>query len=339
MAGALDRLTRRRFVQGAGVAGLSLLSGCQAPWSRPPPAARRPTLGFLIPGNAPGPQVRIEGFRRGLAEHGYVDGRNVVIEFRFAEGRLEELPALAAELVDRPVDVLFASSAVAAQAAKSLSTRVPVVMVADGDPVQLGLVASFAHPGGNLTGVSNMAAELSGKRLQMLTDVAPRLRRVAVLWNSTRADMRARVQEIESAAYDSNLTLLPQGVAHPADVEPALQAVQDARPDGLMVVIDPLTQQHQGRILDFAAELGLPAIYEEREWVVAGGLMAYGPNISEQYRNAAGYVARILEGAKPAELPIDQAMTFDFTINLQTAQALGLAIPQHVLLQATEVIQ
>ncbi len=268
MATAPHRLTRRQFVQDAGVVALGLFAGCQPPWSRPPPAARSATLGFLVPGNAPGPKVRIDAFRQGLAEQGYVEGQNLAIEFRFAAGQLEQLPTLAAELVDERVDVLFASSAAAAKAARAATTRVPLVMVADGDPVGLGLVASFAHPGGNLTGVSNMATELSGKRLQLLTEVAPQARRVAVLWNSTRADMAARVQEIRTAAQVSDVTLLP----------------------------DPLTEQHQRRIL-------------------------------------------ILHGAQPAELPIAQAMTFDFAINLNPAQALGLTIPQHVLLQATEIIQ
>jgi putative ABC transport system substrate-binding protein len=283
--------------------------------------------------------VRIGALRQGLADQGYDEGRNLAIEFRFAEGRLEQLPALAAELVDERVDVLFASTAAAAKAAKAATTRVPLVMVADGDPVGLGLVDSFAHPGGNLTGVSNMATELSGKRLQLLTEVAPQARRVAVLWNSTRADMAARVQEIRAAAQVSDVKLLPLGVERPEDFEPALRAAEEEHPDGLMVVIDPLTEQHQRRILDFAAARRLPAIYEEREWAVAGGLMAYGPNIRDQYHRAADYVVRILHGAQPAELPIDQAMTFDFAINLETAEVLGLTIPQHVSLQATEIIQ
>jgi len=332
-------ITRRQFLVGAGVAGLGLLGGCQPPWSRPSQAARIATIGYLIPGDPPGPQARIDGLRRGLAEHGYIEGQNLAIDFRFAEGHLERLPALAAELVDRRVDVLFASAAVAAKAAKAATTTTPVVMAADGDPVGLGLVDSFAHPGGNLTGVSNMATELSAKRLQLLTEAAPYARRIAVLWNSSRADMAARLQEIRTAAQVLDLTLESLGVEQPEDFEPALHTAQAKRPDGLMVVIDPLTEQHQRRILDFAAESGLPAIYEERGWVAAGGLMAYGPNIGDQYRRAARYVVRILQGATPAELPIDQAMTFDFVVNLKTARELGITFPQEILLQVTEVIE
>jgi putative ABC transport system substrate-binding protein len=286
-----------------------------------------------------GPAPRVDGLRQGLADRGYVEGQNIVIEYRWAEGRIERLPALVQELVALPVDVIVAPTPLIAKAAGDATTTIPIVMAAEGDPVSLGLVASFAHPGGNLTGVSNMATELSGKRLELLKQVVPGATHVAVLWNSNFPAMTARFQEIQAAAAALSVQVEPLRVERPEDFAAAFEQALRTAPDALIVTADPFTSQNQRRVLDFAAEQGVPAMYEEREWATAGGLMAYGPSVSDQSRRAAGYVDRILKGTKPGELPIDQAMVFDFVINLKTAQALGLTIPQHVLLQATEVIQ
>jgi putative ABC transport system substrate-binding protein len=212
-------------------------------------------------------------------------------------------------------------------------------MAAEGDPVRLGLVASFAHPGGNLTGVSNMATELSGKRLELLKAVVPSATHVAVLWNSNFPAMTARFREIEAAAAVLSVDVQPLPVERPEDFATAFEEAVRAAPDALIVTADPFTIQNQRRVLDFAAANRLPAIYEEREWAAAGGLMAYGPSVSDQSRRAAGYVDRILKGTPPGELPIDQAMTFDFVVNMKTAQALGITFPNEIMLQVTEVVE
>jgi putative tryptophan/tyrosine transport system substrate-binding protein len=336
----MSLLSRRQFVAGAGAAGLGVLAGCRALGSPVPQPVRVRRLGFLAIGAPPsGPNPRLDGLRQGLAEGGYVEGQNLLIDYRWAEGQLERLPVLAAELAALPVDVILAAGSLSARAARDATSTIPIVMGAEGDPVRLGLVASFAHPGGNLTGFSNMATELSGKRLQLLREVAPSSARVAVLWNSTSPSMAARVQEIQAAAETLQVTLHPYGVEHPEDFETAFDTARRERMDALMVTADPLTGRNRRRILDFAAAARLPAIYEEREWVVDGGLMAYGPSLPDQFRRAGGYVVKIFEGTKPADLPIDQAMTFDFVVNMKTARELGITFPEEFRFQITEAIE
>ncbi len=332
--------TRRQLLGGGlVVAGATLLGGCRLPWSPPPRTMKVASIGFLGIGFGEGVNQRVVGLQAGLAEHGHVEGQNLRIEYRWAAGQNERLRSLAAELVALPVDVIVAANPPGAIAARDTTTTIPIVAVFEGDPVRQGLIASFAHPGGNVTGVSNMAAELSAKRLQLLKEVVPSAVRVGVLWNSTNPAMTARFRELGAAADILSVQLVPLSVERPEDFDAVLESANRDLPDALMVIADPFTSRYQRRILDFAAQSLLPAAYEDRGWVAGGGLMAYGPSLAGMGRRAAYYVDRILKGAKPADLPVEQPREFEFVVNLRTAEALGLTLPQHILLQATEVIR
>jgi putative tryptophan/tyrosine transport system substrate-binding protein len=304
----------------------------------PPAAAQQPVkrIGYLA-------QVTraplVEAFRQGLRELGYREGQNLAIEFRDAEGQPARLPALAAELVQLHVDVIVTFPTNAARAAKHATTTLPIVMAAADDPVRTGLVASLAQPGGNLTGLSNFGPDLSGKRLELLKEAVPTLARIAVLWNAADSGMTLRFNQMEVAARALGQTVDPLGVHDATQVESALTAMTQERPDALFVITDVLTARHWGRIVDFAAQHQLPTLFEYREPVVAGGLIAYGPSQADLHRRAAYYVDRILKGTKPADLPVEQPTKFELVINVKTAQALGLTIPPSVLFQADEVIK
>jgi putative ABC transport system substrate-binding protein len=280
-----------------------------------------------------------EAFRHELRALGWVEGQNILIESRSAEGKPERLPALAAELVQRQVDVLVTFPLLAAQAAKQATTTIPIVMINAADPVGTGLVASLARPGGNITGLSSMDTDLSGKRLALLKEAVPTLSRVAVLWNATDRAMTLRFEQLQGAAQVLGVTLHPLGVHNATDIDGALAAMTQERPDALFMIVDVLTNVHSQRIVDFAAQYQLPTMFETRRPVAAGGLMAYGPSFADQHRRAAYYVDRILKGTKPADLPVEQPMKFELVINLKRAQALGLTMPPSLLLQADEVIQ
>jgi putative ABC transport system substrate-binding protein len=333
--------SRRQFVQGVGVAGLALLTGCgRLPGQAPPPRVAR--IGLLVPyaADSRASQALIEPFRAGLHELGYVEGQNLIVEYRFSGGQDERLPALAADLVRLPVDLIVAQQNEAILAAKEATATIPIVMSNHPDPVGLGIVASLGRPGGNVTGLSNTAAMLATKKLELLQEVSPSISRVVVFWDQSRASGGQRqVEEAAVAAKPLGLELLSLDVRTPADFTLAFETAVRERADAMWVFGDPLATSQMGRIVEFAARNGLAAMYNNKAWVDAGGLMAYGPNIPSIYRRAAYYVDRILKRAKPADLPIEQPTTFDFVINLKTAQALGLTIPQQVLLQATEVLQ
>jgi putative ABC transport system substrate-binding protein len=281
----------------------------------------------------------IEWFLQGLKELGYVEGKNIVIEYRWADGKREGLAALAAELVSLKVDVIVARNTPATLAAKQVTTTIPIVMVGPGDPVRLGLVDSLARPGGNITGLSLFATELTGKRLELLKESFPKIARVAMLWNSADSAMTLRVKEAEVAAPFLGVTIQRVGVQDPNDFERAFAAMSSKAADALLVTLDTFTILHQKRILEFAAKSRLPAMYERIDFVEAGGLMTYGPNLSEIFRRAATYIDKILKGAKPAELPVEQPMKFEFIINLKTAKQIGLTIPPNVLARADKVIR
>ena len=281
--------------------------------------------------------AQAEAFRQGLRELGYVEGHNIALEFR-AAGETDRLPALAAELVQLPVDVLVALGSQAAQAAKNTTTTVPIVAMA-GDFVALGLVASLAHPGGNLTGVTGMTTELGGKRLELLREAIPSLSRVAVLWNARDAAMTLNFGQIQEAARVLGVTVQPLGVQTAQDIDSALAAMTAQRPDALFMITDVLTGTHSKRVIEFAAQSQLPTMFELRAHVANGGLMSYGPSQTEQSRRAASYVDRILKGAKPADLPVEQPMKFELALNLKTAKALSLTMPPSILFQADEVIR
>jgi len=293
-------------------------------------------IGILVPGST---SPQIQAFREALRDLGYVEGQNLAIEYRSAEDRLERLPGLAAELVALKVDIIYANVTPAAQAAKNATKTIPIVFGASSDPVDYGLVASLARPGGNITGLSNTGADLSGKRLELLKEGVPGISRIAVLWNSANPIMARQLRETEVAAQVLGAQLQVVDVRGPDDFARAFRAVTMGRPGALVVLADFLTVNHRGRIAEFAAKNRLPAISEFREFAAAGCLMAYGPSAPDLGRRAAVFVDKILKGAKPADLPVEQPTKFELIINMKTAKALGLTIPQTLLLRADEVIQ
>ena len=294
-------------------------------------------VGVLLAGAPPDPLL--EALRDGLRELGYVEGQNLSLEVRYAEGKNDRLPALAAELVQLRVDVLTTASTPAALAAKQATGTIPIVFTLVGDPVGAGVVASLARPGGNLTGLSLLASELSGKRLELLRETVPKAAHVAMLWNSSNPGMVLRAREAEAAAKSLGVTLTSIGVYDLDTFDAAFARIGQDRPDALLTLVDPFTRLHRKRIVEFAAQRHLPGIYEAREFADAGGLMAYGPSIGDQERRAAAYIDKILRGAKPSDLPVEQPTKIELVINLKTAKALGLTIPQSVLIRADEVIQ
>ena len=281
----------------------------------------------------------VEAFRHGLREHGYVEGQNIAVEFRFAQGKPEQLAGMAAELVHKKVEIIVTESVLAAREAKRATETIPIVTAIHGDPVGAGLVASLTRPGGNVTGLSLLAPELSGKRLQLLKEVAPRSTQVAVIWNVGNPAAARYLAETRTAARALALQLQSLEVRNPPDLDAAFEAVAAARPSALITLPDGMLLANKTRIVDFAAKSRLPAIFPDHDFAEVGGLMAYGPSLSSNFRRAATYVDKILKGAKPAELPIEQPTKFEFVINLKTAKALGLTIPQSILQRADQVIQ
>jgi putative ABC transport system substrate-binding protein len=334
-------VTRRQLVQGLGAASLGLFAGCgRLPFQTQAPA-KVARIGLLLPYVADSPASRelIEPFRAGLRDWGYVEGENVLLEYRYSDGHNERLPELARELVQLPVDVIVAEKHEAILPAKQATSTIPIVMSSHADPVGIGLVASLARPGGNVTGMSALAAGLSAKRLELLQQTSPTVSRVAMIYDYTLPAVQRLAADAKAGAEALGLELLTFDVRTAADYGPAFEAALRERVDGLLGFGAPLALSQRSRIVDFAAQNSLTAIYPDKSWVTAGGLMAYGTSYADLFRRAAYYVDRILNGAKPADLPIEQPTKFDFAINLKTAQALGLSIPPHVLLQATELIQ
>jgi len=294
-----------------------------------------PRIGYL--GDAPGPFA--DAFRHSLRERGYIEGKNIAIEYRWTEGRDEQLPDLVAELVQRKVDVLVTPGSQTSRAAKQATSMIPIVIAHVGNPVGSGLIASLARPGGNITGVSVMGSELNAKQLELLKQAVPRASHVAVLSNPTHPRHSAGLKELQEAAQVLGVTLHVVDVRHPADFESTFAAIRTVPVDALFVRQDHLFFSHRTRIVDFAAQSRLPAMYMYREWVDAGGLMAYGASLREVYSRVAELVDKILKGAKPADLPVEQVMRLQLVINLKTAKALGITMPPSLLLLADEVIQ
>ena len=306
--------------------------------ARAQPAPRIARIGFLSL-NRGGDRRAADGFNKGLRELGYVDGRNVVIEDRDANGRIDRLPALAAELVALKVDVIVAPSTPAAQAAKQTTTTIPVIFAGAAEPVTDGLVASLARPAGNLTGLSNVSADLVGKRLELLKQTVPKLSRIAVFWQPapgrTAEDM---LKTADVAARALGIQLQQVEVGGAADLDRAFADIMRAGAGALTVLPIATFFSERRRIIDMAAKNRLPAVYPSRAFVADGGLMAYGADLTDLLRRAAGFAVRILKGARPSELPVEQATKFELVINRGTAKALGLTIPPSVLLSADEVI-
>ena len=326
------RLTRTALVG----LGLMILSAAVVAAQSPVKPAR---IGVLATGTASTQAVRDEAFRQGLNELGYVEGRNIVIEYRYAEGKPERFPALAAELVRLNVDLILTSGDHAIRALKQASRTIPIVVALTGDLVGHGHVASLARPGGNVTGLTSLQPELSAKRLELLKTAFPKVSHVAILWNPTNADNVAGFKEMEVAARALRIQLLPLEVRRADDFADAFSAALRARADALVVFADDVLVTHRARIVDFAAKNRLPTMYSNQDFMDAGGLMSYGTNVADMFRRAATYVDKILKGAKPGDLPIEQASKFEFVINLKTAKALGLTIPPSILSRADRLIE
>lgn len=296
-------------------------------------------IGFLAGGARPADGAPPVALRQALAELGYVDGKDITYVGRWAEARIGQLPGMAGELVGLHVDVLLTTGAPAAEAAKKATSTIPIVFVAPGDAADTGLVTSLARPGGNITGISDPATELSAKRLGLLKEAVPGATRVAVIWNENDRAMTLRYGEVQKAARVLGVTVKPLGVRAPDDIDAALATMIRERPDAVFVVSDALTNINRSRILDFAAAHHIPAMYEFGYYVRDGGLMSYGPSQDDMLRRAAIYVDRILKGAKPGELPVEQPTRYYLFVNLKTAKTLDLTIPQPLLLRADEVIK
>ena len=322
---------------------LTLLGGATAGWpqmARAQQAGKIARIGYLASNLTN--QSPLEAFRQGLRDLGYDEGRNVVIEYRDAQGKLEPLPALAVELVALKVDVIVASSTAAALAAKQATTVVPIVFATVPDPVGTGLVTSLARPGGNITGLSNLNADLVGKGLEYLTQAVPGARRVAVLSQPGAFGERTEremLKAAEVAAEVLGIQLQFVEARGPADIDKAFSEITGARADALIVLVSGMLLGERSRVVDFAARNRLPVVYTFRELVDAGGLMSYGTSLADLFRRAASYVDKILKGAKPADLPVEQPVKLELVINLKTAQALGLTLPPTLLARADQVIE
>jgi putative ABC transport system substrate-binding protein len=297
--------------------------------------AKLPRIGYL--GDMPGPFS--DAFREGLRELGYIEGQNLTLEYRWAEGHEHRLPTLAVELIQLPVDILVTPGTQASRVAQHATSTIPIVMAHVGDPVGTGLVASLARPGGNITGVSVLGFDTSGKRLELLKEAVPAISRVASLVNPTNPTGERSLRALQMAARALGVTLHPVAVRHVEELEQAFTAITTAQADALFVHQDHLFFSHHARIVELVAKSRLPAVYMYREWAEAGGLMSYGANLRDVYRRVAALVERILQGALPGELPVEQVMKLELVINLKTAEALGLTIPPHLLFQADEVLR
>jgi putative ABC transport system substrate-binding protein len=295
-----------------------------------------PRVGILFIGGRD--QPHLEAFKQGLRERGYVEGKNIALEYRYAEGREERLPELAAELVQVKVDVIVVTADISAQAAQRATKTLPIV-VTTGDPVTWGLAESLAKPGGNVTGLSVLLADLSGKRVEILKETFPKLTRVAALWNPTGRVASPVFKETSAAAQALSLQLHSFEVQTLQDIEKALVEIPKLRSSALLVLLTPLVTLHSKRIVELALKQHLPGMYPTRQFAEEGGLMAYGPLIGDLYRRAATYVDKILKGAKPADLPVEQPMRFEFIINLKAAKQIGVTIPPNVLARADKVIK
>ena len=325
-------VARRVFIAGAaGILATSLAAEAQHP-------AKMPQIGILTLSVASSTQT-FEGFRQGLRDHGYAENQNIGLVFRFAQGRPERLQAMAVELVQMNVDVIVTESVLAARAAQHATKTIPIVTAVHGDPVGAGLVASLSRPGGNVTGLALLAPELSGKRLQLLKEASPKATRVAVIWNGSNSAAAGYLSETQTAARSLGLQLQSVEVRSPTDLDAAFAAVAGARPHALITLPDGMLLANKTRIIDFAATAKLAALFPDEEFAQAGGLMAYGPSLTSNFRRSVTYVDKILKGTKPAELPIEQPTKFELILNLKTAKALDLTLPQSLLLRADHVIQ
>jgi putative tryptophan/tyrosine transport system substrate-binding protein len=326
-------MDRRTFISGLTVGVLAAPLAAEAQQ-----AGRIPRIGFLFSGS-PGPSAELDAFRQGLRELGYIESRNIAIDIRYASGRVERLPELAAELVRLKPDAIVTPSTPPALSAKQATSTIPIVFAGVADPVGAGLITNFARPGGNITGVASISAELGGKRLEFLKEVTPRLSRVAVLYNpADRANVLV-LKQLQEAAPALALTLQPVEVRGPGEFEGAFATMIRERAQALFGAAGVLTFEHRKALVDLAAKSRLPTMWGHRQFVEAGGLMSYAVNFYDQVRRAATFVDRILKGAKPADLPVEQPIKFELVINIKAAKDIGLTIPQSLLGRADQVIE
>ena len=326
-------MRRREFI--TVLAGAAVMLPCTALAQKP--AAKIWRLGILQPGAPPEPLV--DSLRERLNELGYSEGQNIAYEYRWAEGKLQRLTELAKELVDLKVDVITTLSTPAAIAAQKATQTIPIVFTGVGDPVGSGVVSSLSRPAGNITGISILATELTGKRLELLEEIVPSASPVAMFWNDTNPGMVLRAHEAQNDADKMGLNLQSIGVHDLISFDTAFAAINSGRFNALLVLVDPFTREHRQRIVDFAAQRRVPAMYESREFVDAGGLISYGPSLPALERRSADYVNMIFKGAKPGDLPVEQPTEFEMVIGMKAAKALGLTLPQSVVMRADELIQ
>ena len=331
---------RRRFLRDAlALAGFGLVAGCGMLPPTTAPATKMPRVGYLTGSNLASMAPHAEAFREGLRDLGYVEGENLVIEWRSGDGQPDPSCTLAFELARLGVDVIVTAGGDITRCAKAATSSIPIVMTNDDDPIGSGAIASLARPGGNITGLSGVSPELGAKRLEILHAIVPRLARVAVFASSSNSAYTQERNAIERAAAALGLTLQHFDIVAHEELEAAFRAAVERRSDAAVVDISgSVVSGRRGEIVELAVKHRLPAIYNRRSSVEAGGLVSYGTSLTDLHRRAAGYVDKILKGAKPAELPVEQPTTFELVVNLKTAQALGLTIPQSVLQQVTEVI-
>ena len=325
---------RRRLLVaiGAGALGAPLASLAQQ-------QGKIPRIGLLSPFSPADAKLWHEAFRQGLRDLGWVEGKNISVDYVYGDGKSDRLPALTADLIRLKVDVIVAAETNAALSAKSLTKTIPIVMASVGDPVASGLVESLAHPGGNITGLSQIAPELVGKRLELLKEIVPKLSRVAVLWNPQGVASVLNWKEIQIPAQKLGIQLHSQEVQSAGELDKAFEAVTKARAGALVILPDPVFVTNLKRIADYAAKSRLPSIFHISAFADSGGLLTYGPDRSDLFRRAATFVDKILKGAKPGDLPVEQPTKFELVINGKTAKAIGIKIPNSVLLRADKVIE
>jgi putative ABC transport system substrate-binding protein len=318
--------------------GILLFPLCMSAQAQQPTKLHR--IGYLTGASLSANSARHEAFRQGLRDLGYVEGKNIVIDWRSAEEKLDRLPSLAADLVRLKVDIIVTGGSSSTRAAKQATITIPVVMAQDGDPVGSGFIASLARPGGNITGLSALAPELNGKRLELLREIVPKLSRVAVLGTSTQAGHAQSLKEVELAATSSGVKLQYLDVLRSKEITTAFRAATKGRAEAvLMLSAGRVASSHRGQIAELAVESRLPAVYDRSEFAEHGGLMTYGVNLSDLDRRASTYVDKILKGAKPSQLPVEQPTKFELVINLKAAKQIGLVIPPNVLARADKVIK
>jgi putative ABC transport system substrate-binding protein len=329
-------IQNRKWLGLSVIAFVLVVAGAVAQAQQP---TKVPRIGYLTGTSLSANSARTDAFRQGLRELGYVDGKNVVIEWRSAEGKGDRLPGLAAELVRLKVDIMITGGPTSNRAAKQATITIPIVMAFDNDPIGNGFVASLARPGGNITGLSTLAPEISGKQLELLKEIVPRFSRVAVLGTSTNPGNTQSLKETELAARAFGAQLQYLDVSGPKDIETVFRAASNGRADVVLVLAGTIFNSHRTQVVDLALKNRLPAIYPYPEFVQDGGLMTYSVSITDLFRRAATYVDKILKGAKPADLPVEQPTKFELLINLKAAKQIGLTIPPNVLARADRVIR